>query len=74
MIQKKEYNRKDLPYTEEEGIQIDLYIDLLLGKNINHYKKVSKAISEGMEKPVQDLVREIFKRAKIEKNILVEKL
>lgn len=74
MIQEKEYNRKDLPYTEEEGIQIDLYIDLLLGKNINHYKKVSKAISEGMEKPVQDLVREIFKRTKIERNIVVEKL
>lgn len=74
MIQEKEYNRKDLPYTEEEEIQIDLYIDLLLGKNINRYKKVSKAISEGMEKPVQDLVREIFKRAKIERNIVVEKL
>lgn len=74
MIQEKEYTRRDLPYTEEEGIQIDLYIDLLLGKNINHYKKVTKAISEGMEKPVQDLVREIFKRARIERNIVVEKL
>lgn len=73
-IQDKKYIRKDLPYTEEEDVQIGLYIDLLVGKNINHYKKVTKAISEGMEKPVQDLVREIFKRAKIERNIVVEKL
>ncbi len=70
----EKYSRRDIPWTEEEGVQIGLYIDLLRGKNINHYKKVTKAISEGMEKPVQDLVREIFKRARIERNIVVEKL
>ncbi len=73
-IQENEFKRRDIPYTEEENIQIGLYIDLLIGKNINHYKKVTKAISDGMEKPVQDLVREIFKKARIERNIVVEKL
>jgi len=68
------YSRRDIPWTEEEEIQIGLYIDLLRGRNINHYKKVTKAISEGMEKPVQDLVREIFKRARIERNIVGKKL
>lgn len=67
-------SRRDIPWTEEESVQIGLYIDLLKGKNINHYKKVTKAISEGMEKPVQDLVREIFRRSRIERNIVVEKL
>lgn len=68
------YKRRGIPLTEEEEVQLGLYIDLLVGKNINHYKKVTKAISEGMEKPVQDLVREIFKRARIERNIVVEPL
>lgn len=65
-----DYKRKDIPFSKEEYLQLDLYIDLLLGKNINHYKKVTKAISDGMEKPVQDIVRTIFKRAVINRNIV----
>ncbi len=67
-------SRKDILWNEEESIQIGLYIDLLKGKNINHYKKVTKAISDGMGKPVQDLVREIFRRTRIERNIVMERL
>ncbi|WP_281832201.1 hypothetical protein [Propionigenium maris] len=67
-------SRKDILWNEEERVQIGLYIDLLKGRNINHYKKVTKAISDGMEKPVQDLVREIFRRARIERNIVMERL
>ncbi len=68
------YSRRDIPWSEEESVQIGLYIELLKGKNINHYKKVTKAISDGMEKPVQDLVREIFRRSRIERNIVIERL
>lgn len=70
----QEYRKRGIPLTEEEEIQLGLYIDLLTGRNINHYKKVTKAIAEGFEKPVQDLVREIFKRAVIERNIVLGRM
>jgi len=74
MSQEVVYEKRETPLTVEEEIQLGLYIDLLTGKNVNYYKKVSKAIADGFQMPVQDLVREIFKRAKVERNILIEKI
>ncbi len=64
-------SRYKVNLTEEQNIQLDLYIDLLIGKNLNHYKKVTKAIADSFDETVQDVVREIFKRTEIERNIVV---
>ena len=53
-------SRYKVNLTEEQNIQLDLYIDLLIGKNLNHYKKVTKAIADSFDETVQDVVREIF--------------